>query len=73
MSFSLRPYQCEALDGGRDYPGVFQALEEHGSTVLVLPCGYGKTEVFSQVVDRYAASGKRVLVLAHRREGAPTW
>ncbi len=68
MSFSLRPYQCEALEGGRDYPGVFQALEEHRSTVLVLPTGTGKTEVFVRVIDHYVSSGTRAMVIAHRSE-----
>lgn len=68
MSFILRPYQAEALDGGRDYPGAFRALEEHPSTILVLPTGAGKTEIFVRVVDRYISRGTRAMVVAHRSE-----
>lgn len=68
MTFALRPYQLEALHGGRDYPGIYRALEEQGSAVLVLPTGTGKTEVFAHVVDTFVRGGKRALILAHRRE-----
>lgn len=66
--FQLRPYQHEALHGGRDYPGIFAALSEHGSSVLVLPTGCGKTEVFAQVVEECLRRGRRALVVAHRAE-----
>jgi superfamily II DNA or RNA helicase len=64
----LRSYQHEALDGGRGFPGVYGALEEHGSALLVLPTGTGKTTVFARVAERYARRGERVLILAHRSE-----
>lgn len=37
-------------------------------TLLVCPTGTGKTVIFSEIVRRIVAAGKRVLVLAHREE-----
>lgn len=42
--FALRPYQAEAK------AAVEAALREHDSTLLVLPTGTGKTEVFTSII-----------------------
>lgn len=64
----LRPYQREALYGGRGFPGIFKMLNEHKASLLVLPTGCGKTLVFSRVAEARVRQGRRVLVLAHRTE-----
>jgi len=59
----LRPYQEKAVADIRDAfsQGVRRPL-------LVMPCGAGKTQVFSYIAKGVASNGKRVLILAHRRE-----
>lgn len=57
---TLRPYQREAVDR------VFEAWEESGSTLVVMPTGTGKTITFAEIIRR--AQPKRCLVLAHREE-----
>ena len=60
---SLRPYQIECVTGlRRSY------ATGHRAPVLQLPTGGGKTVVFSEVTAGARAKGKRVLVVAHRRE-----
>lgn len=59
----LRPYQVAAVAGVRER---FAAGDR--ATLLVLPTGTGKTVVFAEVARRVVARGRRVLVLAHRRE-----
>mgnify|MGYP002516379890 CR=1 FL=1 len=59
----LRPYQEEAV----------KAIENEWSkgnkkTLLVLPCGCGKTICFSKVIEDSIKDGSRALVLAHRTE-----
>ena len=44
------------------------ALAEHGSAVLVLPTGGGKTIVAADIAQRAVARGSPVLMLVHRRE-----
>jgi superfamily II DNA or RNA helicase len=61
-SRQARPYQLAALDA------IEHALARDRSTLLVLPTGCGKTFVFSEVARRFVASGRRVLVVAHRFE-----
>lgn len=58
---ALRPYQVKAVNL------ILESLEENDSTLLVMPTGSGKTEVFSSVIPRFAKFG-RVMVLAHRKE-----
>lgn len=55
-----RPYQAAAVKG------VFEALAECNSTLVVKPTGTGKTITFAHVIQQ----GKwgRVMVLAHREE-----
>ncbi len=57
-----RPYQVEAVEA------VERDLPEHGSVLIVIPTGTGKTVVGSEVVRRYVGRRQRVLWLAHRRE-----
>lgn len=63
MSVELRPYQQVAVDAVR------HALR-HGSraTLLVIPTGGGKTVCFSHIAHGALSKGKRVLIVAHRRE-----
>jgi superfamily II DNA or RNA helicase len=56
----LRPYQVEAVQR------IEAEWQEHRSTLLVLPTGTGKTQVFSEIIRR--AFPRRALVLAHRSE-----
>ena len=59
----LRDYQEQAVDA------VFKEWADGRSkTLLVCPTGTGKTVIFSEIVRRIVAAGKRVLVLAHREE-----
>lgn len=62
---TLRPYQLEAIDGGRGYPGVMAAFQDARSALVVMATGTGKTTVFGEVARRWPG---RVLVLAHREE-----
>lgn len=68
----LRPYQLGALNGGTvggvAYPGIYGALREHRSALLTLATGLGKTVVFARVAEAAVRKGRRVLVLAHRKE-----
>jgi superfamily II DNA or RNA helicase len=64
----LRPYQREALYGGKGFPGIFKRLNEHRAALLVLPTGCGKTLVFAKVAESRVRRQGRVLVLAHRTE-----
>lgn len=59
----LRDYQEQAVDA------VFKEWANgRPKTLLVCPTGTGKTVIFSEIVRRIVAAGKRVLVLAHREE-----
>lgn len=60
MSFSLRPYQQEAVNATLDY---FRS--SHAPAVIVLPTGAGKSIVIAELAR--LAHG-RVLVLAHVKE-----
>ncbi len=55
----LRTYQQEAVDA------VFKEWKDHTSTLVVMPTGTGKTQMFTEVVRRQP---KRSLVVAHREE-----
>lgn len=60
---TLRKYQETAVDGVRD-----EYARGYNRVILVMPTGAGKTVVFSHITRITAANGKRVLVLAHRKE-----
>ena len=59
----LRKYQEEAIN-------AIEKEWEKGNkkTLLVLPCGCGKTICFSKVVENSIIEGSRALILAHRGE-----
>lgn len=63
MELSLRGYQGEALD-------AVDAELAKGflRTAVVLPTGMGKTVVFSHLIGREHAKGRKTLVLVHRDE-----
>lgn len=62
---TLRPYQSKAVDGLR---GLFS--QGFHRLLLVLPCGAGKTVIFSHIARQHLKKdpSNRVLVLEHRRE-----
>jgi superfamily II DNA or RNA helicase len=64
-SYSLRPYQQDAVDA------IMRDFEEFDRTLLVLPTGTGKTRVFTEVLHKRRHEG-RSLVLAHREELRPS-
>jgi superfamily II DNA or RNA helicase len=57
---NLRPYQHEAVNC------CFERWKEDTSTLVVVPTGGGKTQIFSEVIRRFLP--QRALVLAHREE-----
>lgn len=59
----LRPYQTEAI---KKAEAEFAAGNKH--VLLVMPTGCGKTIVFSSIISDWEKAGRRVLVLAHRKE-----
>ena len=66
----LRPYQQAAVDGTRAAMAalIAAAPKVAPAVCLVAPTGAGKTVVFAAVCASAVAKGKRVLILAHRRE-----
>jgi superfamily II DNA or RNA helicase len=60
---TLRPYQERGIDGVRALLGAGRK-----SVLLVCPTGGGKTVIFSAIASGAVRKGKRVLVLAHRKE-----
>ena len=56
----LRPYQVESVDS------IFEEWKENTSTLLVLPTGCGKTQVFCEVARRSLPN--RSMILVHRYE-----
>jgi DNA repair protein RadD len=59
----LRPYQQTAL---ADMMAAWRS--GHRSVLAVSPTGSGKTTIFGDLTRALAAAGKRVVILAHRRE-----
>lgn len=56
---TLRPYQTTAIES------TLQALTTHGSAVMQMPTGAGKTKVATEVVKRH---NKPVWFICHRQE-----
>ena len=59
----LRPYQVDTV---AEYEAAIAAGCRR--MVLVAPTGSGKTVIASEIIRRAIAQGRRVLVIAHRRE-----
>ncbi len=57
----LRPYQRKAVTA------AIRSMEEHTTTLLVMPTGTGKTIVFCEIINRLKDRG-RAMVVAHREE-----
>lgn len=59
--FSLRPYQCDAVQS------ILTELETKQKVGIVMPCAGGKTEVFCEIARRYLSVNlsDMVLVLSH--------
>lgn len=57
----LAPFQQKAVHDG------IESLDKHGSSLLVLATGLGKTVIFSHIAKHYVERG-RVKILAHRTE-----
>jgi superfamily II DNA or RNA helicase len=66
MIKTLRDYQGFAITGGNGHLGILPSLEQHKSTLLVLPTGTGKTVVISKVATDWPRGN--ILCLAHRIE-----
>ena len=65
MTFTLRPYQQQAIDGLYDY----WACKRGDNPLIVAPTGSGKTAIIAQLVkDAMDFPGTRVLVLTHVKE-----
>ena len=64
MAEVLRDYQKEMLDR------LYQAWEACRSVMVQMPTGTGKTHLMAEVIRKFVTTegGKRVLVVAHRRE-----
>jgi len=61
----VTPYAVQ----GKAVDACEMSLAEHGSSLLVLPTGTGKTICFAELARRYWDDrGERVLVIAHRQE-----
>lgn len=60
--FELRDYQQDLIAKART------AFRQHRRVLLQSPCGSGKTVMFAWLARAVAARGKRVCILAHRRE-----
>jgi DNA repair protein RadD len=63
MPVVLRPYQSTVVQAQRLADGAGRR-----APLAVMPTGAGKTIVFSAVAESGSSRGKRILILAHRRE-----
>lgn len=63
MPIELRPYQLRAVDAVRRH-----IRDGSRAPLLVAPTGAGKTVIMAHVVASAVAKGRRVAVVAHRRE-----
>lgn len=60
---NLRPYQVEVIDRV-----AASIAAGHRRVLLVAPTGAGKTVVVAAMINKAAVAGRKVLVIAHRRE-----
>lgn len=60
LNLRLRPYQNKSVEA------IFEAWLKSVATLLVLPTGCGKTQVFTEVIHR--VHPKKSIVIAHREE-----
>lgn len=60
---TLRPKQQDLYERTRQ-----SMLDGHKSPLIVAPCGFGKTVLFSYFTRKVIEKGKRVIILAHRDE-----
>lgn len=63
MSYTLRPYQQEAVDGFVRY---FQ--KHQGNPILALPTGAGKSVILAEIIRLALSYGSRCLVTTHVKE-----
>lgn len=63
MKFKLRDYQTISVDNIRKSFGLKKT-----APLLALPTGGGKTVIFTYIAENAAAKGRKVLILAHRKE-----
>ncbi len=61
MTFKLRPYQQKASDT------CLADLKTHNKSIIVLPTGTGKTEIFIEITKQFQKTnpGKAALILSH--------
>ena len=65
MTFELRDYQREAVDGLYNY----WASKSGDNPLIVAPTGSGKTAIIAQIVkDAMAFAGTRVMIVTHVKE-----
>lgn len=60
---TLRPKQAELYARTRE-----SMRQGHKAPLIVAPCGFGKTVLFSYFTKQVISKGKRVLILVHRDE-----
>lgn len=58
-----RPYQSAAIESTLSW-----AKYKETPAIIVLPTGSGKTIVIKYLIEHFYAQGKRILLLAHRKE-----
>ena len=65
MTFELRDYQKDAINGLYDY----WSNKKGENPLIVAPTGSGKTAIIAQIVkDAMSFAGTRVLILTHVKE-----
>jgi superfamily II DNA or RNA helicase len=62
MGFTLRPYQADLI------ARASAVLEKRQAPLVVLPTGGGKTALIAEIVRLNRATGRRSVVICHRRE-----
>ena len=60
---TLRPKQQDLYERTRQ-----SMLNGHNAPLIVAPCGFGKTVLFSYFTRKVIEKGKRIIILAHRDE-----